>query len=214
MGSLLDRLGLAEPTPHLLGDRVSLRPARAGDWAAWAALRAESRDFLTPWEPTWPHDALTRRGFQRRLRRLRSEARLGWGHSFLIFRRSDAVLLGGVTLSSLHRGVAQSCSVGYWIGAPHIRQGPLRDTTDTILRYVFEHLRLHRLEAACQPENLPSRQLLLAAGFAVEGLAREYLRINGAWRDHVLFGMLAANWRARQSLIAVSTANLAPARSD
>lgn len=199
MDSLLDRLGLATPTPHLFGERVILRPGRLRDWPAWAALRAESRDFLTPWEPTWPPDALTRHAFRRRLRRLQSEARLDWGHSFFVFRRADLALLGGITISGLRRGVAQSCSVGYWIGAPHARQGFMREALGCVLHYVFEDLHLHRVEAACLPENQPSRRLLLGIGFSEEGLARQYLRINGRWCDHVLFGLVSTTWAARQN---------------
>ena len=58
-----------EPEPLLRGDGLYLRPAVSSDFNAWAELRAESRDFLTPWEPTWPDDDLTRAAFRRRLRR-------------------------------------------------------------------------------------------------------------------------------------------------
>ncbi|HEY5598974.1 MAG TPA: GNAT family protein, partial [Kiloniellales bacterium] len=160
------------------------------DWREWAALRAESREFLVPWEPTWPYDALTRGAFRRRLKIYKSEARQGSSFSFLVFRRADDVLLGGVTLSNLRRGVAQAGSLGYWIGESYARQGYMTEALAAVLNFAFVRLGLHRVEAACLPDNLASRALLLKCGFAEEGYAREYLRINGRWQDHLLFAIL------------------------
>lgn len=180
----------AERGPKLSYGRVSLRPARPGDWRQWARLRERSRDFLVPWEPTWPADALSRPAFRRRLRQYLSEMRDGHGYNFLIFRKSDRVLLGGVSMTNVRRGVAQSASLGYWIGAPYARQGYMAEALTAILDFSFSTLGLHRLEAACLPNNAASQNLLRKLGFAEEGYAREYLRINGVWRDHVLFAVL------------------------
>lgn len=170
--------------------RVYLRPPVQGDWREWAELRTESRDFLMPWEPTWSYDALTRSAFRRRLRAYRTESRQGTSFSFLVFRSSDHALLGGVTLSNLRRGVAQSVSLGYWIGARHSRQGYMTEALGAALHFAFENLGLHRVEAACLPHNAASKALLLKCGFHEEGYAREYLRIDGRWQDHILFGIL------------------------
>ncbi len=170
--------------------RVLLRPPRIQDWRHWAELRQESRGFLAPWEPTWPSDALTRGAFRRRLRQYAQEARQGTGYSFLIWRRSDGALLGGVSLTGVRRGVAQSASLGYWIGEGHARQGYMTEALAAVLEYGFQRLGLHRIEAACLPANEASRRLLRKVGFSEEGYAREYLRINGSWQDHVLFAIL------------------------
>lgn len=170
--------------------RVTLRPPVQRDWRNWAALRAESRDFLVPWEPTWAHDALTRGAFRRRLRLYKAEMRQSLSYSFLIFRHEDGELVGGITLSNLRRGVAQSATLGYWIGSPFRRQGYMSDALMAVLEFSFTRLGLHRVEAACLPNNETSRGLLLKCGFREEGFAREYLRINGRWQDHQLFAML------------------------
>jgi len=167
-----------------------LRPPVQRDWRAWAALRAESREFLLPWEPTWAADALTRGAYRRRLRLYRSEMRHGTGYSFFVFRRADGDLLGGLTLSNIRRGVAQAASLGYWIGARHARQGYMSDALAAALGFSFGQLALHRVEAACLPLNAASRALLLKSGFREEGYARSYLRINGRWQDHCLFAVV------------------------
>lgn len=178
------------------GERVYLRPPRYGDWRAWAALREQSRGFLTPWEPTWPGDALSRASFRRRQRHVIAEWHEDSGYSFFIFRREDDRLLGGVTLSNLRRGIAQAASLGYWTGAPHARQGYMSAALQALLPFAFERLGLHRIEAACLPHNAASRRLLERTGFNEEGLARRYLRINGTWQDHVLYAVLRDDpWR-------------------
>jgi ribosomal-protein-alanine N-acetyltransferase len=174
-------------------NRVYLRFPVQRDWRNWAALRAESRDFLAPWEPTWAYDALTRGAFRRRLKMYKTEMRQGATYSFLIFRRIDDVLLGGITLSNLRRGVAQSATLGYWIGVPHGNQGYMTDSLAAILEFAFSRIGLHRIEAACLPANEASRRLLLRSGFREEGYAREYLRISGRWQDHQLFAILRDN---------------------
>ena len=174
-------------------NRVYLRFPVQRDWRNWAALRAESRDFLAPWEPTWAYDALTRGAFRRRLKMYKAEMRQGVTYSFLILRRVDDVLLGGITLSNLRRGVAQSATLGYWIGSPYRNQGYMTDSLAVILEFAFSRIGLHRVEAACLPANEASRRLLLRSGFREEGYAREYLRISGRWQDHQLFAILRDN---------------------
>jgi ribosomal-protein-alanine N-acetyltransferase len=159
-------------------------------YSEWANLRAVSRAFLTPWEPTWSPDDLTRDSFRIRLRRYTDDARDGRSFPFFIFRKEDGALVGGLTLSRIQRGVAQSGTLGYWIGAPFQRQGHMLAAVRALIGAAFSTLDLHRVEAACVPENTASRSLLLKAGFEEEGLARSYLRINGLWRDHCLFGLV------------------------
>jgi ribosomal-protein-alanine N-acetyltransferase len=180
---------------HLEHGRVYLRPPRGSDWRAWSKLRADSRGFLVPWEPTWPDDALTRRAFRRRLQQYNHELQAGHGYSFVILRQYDEALVGGISVSNVRRGVAQSASLGYWIGRPYARQGYMAEALTAVLDFAFERLKLHRVEAACLPDNAASQGLLRKVGFTEEGYARGYLRINGEWQDHVLFGLLSDDRR-------------------
>jgi ribosomal-protein-alanine N-acetyltransferase len=174
----------------LEGPRVLLRPPATRDATAWVAVRRESEEFLRPWEPTWPTDACSAAAFHRRRLQARDEWRAETGYGFLIFRRDDGGLLGGITLSNVRLGVAQTGSLGYWMGEPYARKGYMTEAVGCMLDYAFEKLHLHRVEAACLPTNQASRGLLLKCGFREEGQAREYLKINGRWCDHVTFGIL------------------------
>jgi ribosomal-protein-alanine N-acetyltransferase len=181
---------ISDMAPVIQGDGVFLRAPQMSDFAGWADLRARSREFLAPWEPTWPEDDLTRGAFRRRLRRYVEDARIDQAYPFFIFRKEDGALVGGLTLTNVRRGVAQAASLGYWIGAPFARRGYMTTAVRALIPFVFDGLRLHRLEAACIPTNAPSIRLLEKTGFKREGYAREYLCINGLWQDHLLYARL------------------------
>jgi [ribosomal protein S5]-alanine N-acetyltransferase len=183
-------INFTEPLPCIDGDGVMLRTPQMTDYGDWAALREGSRDFLTPWEPTWPNDDLTRSAFRRRVRRYAEDLRTDQGYAFLIYRNSDGALVGGLTLANIRRGVAQAGSLGYWMGLPYVRQAYMTAAVRAVIPFAFGTLRLHRLEAACIPTNAGSIRLLENTGFVREGYAREYLCINGAWQDHLLYARL------------------------
>jgi ribosomal-protein-alanine N-acetyltransferase len=176
--------------PTLAGEGVFLRAPQMTDHAEWASLRERSRDFLTPWEPVWPADDLTRAAFRRRVKRYVEDQRNDQSYAFLIFRADTSALVGGLTIANVRRGVAQAGSIGYWIGQPFVRCGYMTAAVRAVLSFSFSSLRLHRLEAACIPTNAPSIRLLEKSGFVREGYAREYLCINGVWQDHLLYARL------------------------
>ncbi len=174
------------------GEGVYLRAPEVRDFQDWASVRDASRNFLTPWEPTWAQDETSRGSYRYKLRRYTEDARDDKAYALFVFREDDDALLGGVTLSNVRRGVAQTSSLGYWAGQMHAGKGYITAAVRAVVRYAFEDLELHRVEAACQPDNAASRRVLEKAGFTQEGMARAYLKINGAWRDHVLFGIINA----------------------
>src|SRR4029077_15413838 len=189
------RLFLTRTEPfRLIGDRAFVRPPDRGDYEEWASLRARSRSFLARWEPSWPADALSRASFRARLARYSEDWRTDQGYNFFIFR-SDDTLAGGVGLSNMRRGVAETASLGYWIGQAFARQGFMSGALPLLLDFAFDRLRLHRVEAACLPTNVPSRAVLLRTGFKQEGYARNYLLIGGNAQAHLLYAILREDWR-------------------
>lgn len=185
------RLFRLDHGPRIDAERVYLRLPRLVDHKPWAELRARSRDYLTPWEPTWPVDDLTKAAFRHRLAAYARELELGEAFPFFVFRKSDDAILGGVRLFNIRRGVAQTGVVGYWAGEDYAGQGYTTEAVRAVIDFAFGGLGLHRLEAACMPHNARSAALLARCGFSEEGYARAYLKINGEWRDHRLFGLIA-----------------------
>jgi len=176
--------------PILSGESVFLRLPRYRDFEQWHQLRRESRGFLQPWEPTWRADDLTERTFRQRVLRNEQEYANGLAVPLFLFRRSNEELLGGLTVGLIRRGAAQNCMIGYWVGERHAGQGHMFAALQLAIPYMFGVLELHRIEAACIPSNISSRRLLEKAGFEQEGLLRDYLKINGEWRDHLMFSRL------------------------
>lgn len=179
--------------PILVHEPVVLRPGAPGDYVQWSALREASRDHLIRWEEDWTPAQATLSAFKRRLKAYQNEARRGGGLSLLSFRHGDGVLVGGATLTNVRYGASRSAILGYWIGAPHVRHGYGRAGLTALKAHAFERIGLNRIVAACQPENVASQKLLLACGFTREGCSRDYLRINGEWRDHDIYAVTAAD---------------------
>lgn len=188
-------------TPILHGKRVTLRMPTAADYAAWAELRRASRAFLTPWEPRWAIDELERNAWRLRLQRYREDFSRGSGVTFLIFDNESRKLAGGITLGNIRHGVAQSGQIGYWIGERFAGRGLMLDSVRLVVRHAFDVMRLHRIEAACIPENIRSIRVLEKAQFRREGLLRSYLRINGAWQDHYLYALVEGDVPASDKVI-------------
>jgi ribosomal-protein-alanine N-acetyltransferase len=180
---------------QLVGPRVILRTGDPMDWHGWRALRDISRDYLVPWEPAWPPNALTYNYFCALLRKHWRDWKKGTGYAFLIFKRSDdgqpGALLGSITLSDVQRSIAQKGTLGYWVGKLYAGQGYMTEAAGLVCNFAFDTLKLHRIEAACLPHNEPSKSLLKHLGFEQEGYAKAYLKINGFWEDHILWGKTA-----------------------
>lgn len=174
-----------------------LRLPQHSDFNAWKTLREESSEFLTPWEPTWSADHLSRKAFANRVYWAIRASRSGSSVPFFLERNVDGVLLGAITLDNIRRGPAQMATIGYWIGAVHARQGYMAEAIDTVVRHAFISLDLSRIEAACLPDNAASRGVLERSGFKYEGVAQSYLQINGRWRTHVLYANLRHDRRGR-----------------
>jgi ribosomal-protein-alanine N-acetyltransferase len=178
-------------TPELEGDKVRLRMPQASDYREWAELRAISRAFLEPWEPRWMPDEFERSAWRLRINHYRRDYAQGAAMAFFMNERGHGRLVGGITLGNIRHGVSKSAQIGYWIGQPYAGQGLMTDAVKTLSRFAFGELTLHRIEAACIPENSRSIRVLEKAGFRREGLLRSYLRINGVWQDHYLYARIA-----------------------
>lgn len=181
------------------GEHIFLRHPLPGDFSEWSQLRAASRAFLEPWEPRWSDDDLTRPAFRHRIRRYDADREAGLALPLFVCQKSNGRLVGGVTLGSIRRGAAECCSLGYWMGEQHAGKGLMLDALKCLIPHVFDRMRLHRIEAACIPDNARSQRLLEKVGFRHEGYLNGYLKINGAWRDHLLYALIAEDWQAARS---------------
>ena len=188
---------LAKRKLRLETDRLTLRPPIHSDFRAWTALRRDSQAFLTPWEPSWAVDHLTRKSFTNRVYWAQRSVSNGTAVPLFLIRRDDTALVGAITLDNIRRGPAQAGTLGYWTGATFARRGYMREAIEAIVHHAFTRLDLSRIEAACLPENAASRGLLERCGFKYEGVAQSYLQIDGRWRSHVLYASLRSDRRGK-----------------
>ncbi|MBL0370841.1 GNAT family N-acetyltransferase [Rhizobium sp. KVB221] len=167
------------------------RLPRNSDYPQWYKLRSESRNFLEKWEPAWESDALTEGSFRSRVIRCNQEFASGVAQPLFLYSRQQETLLGGLTIGHIRRGASQSCMVGYWMGERHAGKGHMTAAIELAVHHIFDRLNLHRIEAACIPENERSIRLLEKAGFRREGYMHDYLKIRGEWRDHLLYALVS-----------------------
>lgn len=168
--------------------RVALRAPAAADAGALVAVNLASRGLHHPWvaPPTTPE------AFAAYLERCGRED--VWGR--LVCRAADGAVMGAVTLSQIFYGPLRSAYMGYYIGAAYAGRGYMAEALALALDEAFGPLALHRVEANIQPGNAASIALVRRLGFAHEGFSRRYLFIDGDWRDHERFAMLAEDWAA------------------
>jgi ribosomal-protein-alanine N-acetyltransferase len=185
----------------LTGPRVELRPLQRGDYPAWRAVRLRSRDWLEPWEPLpdarSPDPVDDPEAFRARCGAWERQRHFDTAYGYGLFLR-DGEFVGEVSLGSVQRGPFQSAFVGYWVDESHAGQGLVPEGVAVILRYGFEQLGLHRIEAAIVPRNQSSRRVAEKLGMREEGTAERFLQIRGVWEDHVRYAMTSEEWSVRR----------------
>ena len=190
----------ALPDIELVGTRISLRPPRRDDWHEWAMLRSHNSGFLQTWEPSWDPECLTEIYYESRFRKQLREWRDDRTYPFLIIMNDSAAIIGALNLNNVCRGAAQHAALGYWIDENHQHHGYMTEAGRLLMAHAFTEFKLHRLHAACLPENVKSRSLVSRLGFKEEGFAARYIQIDGLWRDHVLYGLPIEEWESRDIL--------------
>jgi ribosomal-protein-alanine N-acetyltransferase len=136
-------------------ERLTLRAPIHSDFHSWSALRHDSEAYLTPWEPSWNIDHLSRRAFTNRVYWAQRSMSGDTALPLFIFRRADQQLVGAITIDNIRRGPAQAATVGYWTGQSFARQGFMREALTAVVHHAFHVMDLSRIEAACLPENTP-----------------------------------------------------------
>lgn len=201
--------------PELVGARVLLRPLKAEDWDAWREVRIRCRDWLERWEPRpepgGADPALDLDAFRARCGAWERQRHFDAAYGFGLFL-TDGRFAGEVSLGSVQRGPFQMGYVGYWIDEALAGHGYVPEGVVLVLRYAFETLGLHRVEAAIVPRNRASRRVAEKLGMRDEGTAVRFLQIQGVYEDHVRYAMTAEEWDERgHELVARFLTPAAPA---
>lgn len=184
------------------GSRVMLRPLTVQDWPIWHDVRIRNREWVERWEPLpelpGPDPTDDKDAFKHRCAAWERQRQYDSAYGFGIFDIHTELLLGEVSLGTVQRGPFQNAYVGYWIDQSVAGTGLVPEAVVLVLRYAFEDLRLHRVEAAIVPRNEPSRRVAEKLGFRNEGISIRFLQIRGVWEDHVRYAMTHDEWAERR----------------
>jgi ribosomal-protein-alanine N-acetyltransferase len=174
--------------PTLSDGPIVIRPIRVRDARALERELMENRGWLRKWEATNPHGPMS---FDTRasIRSLQSNARAGYGLPFLI--EYDGEIAGQLNVSSISYGSVSSASIGYWVSERFAGKSITPTAVALASDYAFFQVGLHRIEICIRPENAPSLRVVEKLGYRYEGLRRRFIHINGDWRDHFCFALVA-----------------------
>lgn len=180
----------------LATERLMLRQAAESDIAALVDFFERNREHLVRWEPSRPPDFYTEEFWRRQVALHRRVGENGTALMLFIFQKgaSDRVI-GQISITGIIRGPAQMAFLGYALDALAEGKGYMQEALKVAIEHAFSVLNLHRLMANFQPANIRSNNVLRRLGFTVEGYARDYLFVDGAWRDHVLTSLTNPTWR-------------------
>jgi ribosomal-protein-alanine N-acetyltransferase len=179
--------------------RVFIRTPTAGDRDELIALNRTSRSF----HRGWASPPVTTEDYDKYLERCGQQDFVG----MLICRKRDGAIVGVAELGQIVHGAFKNAYLGYYAGAPFAGRGYMTEGISLVLDHAFNRLRLHRVEANFQPDNVASIALVKRLGLTREGYSRRYLKIGGRWRDHERWAMLAENWRTLRSALRLRRSN-------
>lgn len=178
-------------TEVLRSNRHQLMPADENLAALVADFYRRNEAHLAPWDPPAPPALATEAFQQERLRIARAEMAAGTAYRWWIQPLvTPTIIVGKVSLTQVARGAFQNAMLGYAIDREYEGLGLMREALQAVITHAFSaEFNLHRIQANIRPENLRSIGIIQRLGFEQEGLAREYLFIDGAWRDHLMFAL-------------------------
>lgn len=177
--------------------RLILRTPDLEDALNWKAFEERNRLYLNRWESTTGEQLTSLEQYRQKLHGWLREIEEEKALRFLIFSKngSSDQLIGICNFTEIVRGAFQACYLGYKIDQAYEGRGMMYEALTASIPYVFQKLNLHRIMANYMPENMRSAKLLQRLGFQIEGRAKDYLRINGQWQEHVLTSLTNTHWR-------------------
>ena len=170
--------------------RLVVRLVEPDDVDEVIAYDRRNAEHVATWAPAASGDAFDRGKRRERIARRRAEADADTGYGFIATLHEDPRIVAGISLNHVVRFAFQACHLGYSVDGEHEGKGLASEAVLAVVDFAFATLGLHRLMANYQPTNERSGRLLRRLGFVPEGYARDYLFINGAWRDHVLTALV------------------------
>ena len=180
--------------PVLKTRRLSVRLAAGPDAPQIVDYFERNREFFRPTDPVRPAEFFTESFWRDQANRALQEFHRDLAVRFVLFGENGRVV-GTANFTQIYRGPFQACFLGYGLDEMEQGKGLMTEALEAAISYVFDELNLHRIMANYMPHNAKSAAVLKRLGFEIEGQARDYILINGQWRDHVLTSRINPRWR-------------------
>ncbi|HEY1786640.1 MAG TPA: GNAT family protein [Verrucomicrobiae bacterium] len=169
-------------------NRVIIRQLSGDDYDAFSAAVRRSRSLHRNWVNS---KAMTRAVFEKYLK----SSSTGQNYRFFVVLRATGELVGVINLNNVVHGHFQCAAAGYYAFLPHAGKGLMREGLALVLKYAFQKLKLHRVEANIQPDNRRSIALAKSCGLLREGFSRRFVKVCGRWKDHERWAILVEDLR-------------------
>ena len=179
----------------LTTERLRLESLKREHADALLAFHVRNREHLKPYEPARSDDAYSRAAVLEEIEQAEGFANDERAFTFAVFERGSHNIVALVHLLHITRGARQDAILAYSVDHEHQRRGIATEAARAVARFAFEEMNLHRLTTGYYPHNVASGKVLRKLGFNVEGYARDYLFIDGAWRDSILVSLINEDWK-------------------
>lgn len=184
-------------TPVFITSRLVVRLLHQQDIPEVLNYYLENQEFLEPFEPVRPRNFYTREFWSQHIEKSLIEYGYDRSLRLFFFKKTDPTkVIGTANFTSMNQGVSYSCNLGYSLAESEQGKGYMTEALEVSIRYLFDDLNMHRINANYMPHNRRSGNVLKRLGFTVEGYARDYLLINGKWEDHILTSLINPDWKA------------------
>ena len=181
--------------PELEIENILIRIPRFADASKILDFYVQNEEFLAPFDPPKPENFHTLEFSKEIVQNYQNNWVARTQLRFILICKSSLKMAGMISFTGMERGPFQSCRLGYKLGERFTGKGIMTNSLKNSIEYLFNELNFHRIEASYLRENAPSRKVLERSGFVTEGIAKDYLFINGKWRDHTLTSLINKNWK-------------------
>jgi [ribosomal protein S5]-alanine N-acetyltransferase len=183
--------------PLIETNRCNLRLPEPSEAGIMCDFVTQNRGHLQPWEPVQPDNYYMEDYWKEKIIQIRANFLADKSCCFNVYRKEDGQLIGMVNYSNFIRGCFHSCFLGFKISEAIQGKGMMTEALEASIAYVFQTLNIHRIAANYMPDNLASARVLEKCWFVQEGVAEDYLYINGKWERHVLTSLINQSWESK-----------------
>lgn len=186
-----------KPFPSIETKRCILRLPELTEAEMMCKFAVQNKQHLSLVEPLQPDNYYTEKYWKEKIEHIQQDFLADASCCLNLYSKEEKQLIGIINFNNIIRGCFHSCFLGFKLSETMQGKGIMKECLQPAITYVFEELNLHRISANYMPHNKASAKVLEKCGFVQEGIAEDYLYINGKWEKHVLTSLVNKKWKPR-----------------